>query len=450
MNLLQEFKRHNIINGLLNPPVKILAATSGGVDSVVLCDLLHKSHIDFAIAHCNFQLRGEESERDEIFVRSLAVKYNVEIFVKHFETERYAGEKKVSIQVAARDLRYDWFTQLLCESTVDRLQITATAHHADDNIETVVMNFFRGTGLKGLIGMDIVHESIFRPLLPFRKQDILDYAKENNLEYVEDSSNASSHYTRNYFRNELIPAIKKVFPGVEENILENISRLKEVEYVYGQSIERHKENLIEQKGLEEHIPILKLQKSHPVRTILWEIIKDKGFTAGQIDEVIKLIDASNGSYIKSSTNRIIKNRNWLIITRDPANVETLYIPIDEEDKTVRVSYNEHLLLEKIEHTANYKPQTSNSIACLDANKINFPLLLRKWKQGDYFYPLGMKKKKKLSKFFIDQKLSLTDKEKVWVLESDKRIVWVINHRIDDRFKILPSTKRILKITSTVS
>ena len=442
MNLLQEFKRHNITNGLLNPQIKVLAATSGGVDSVVLCELLHKSHINFAIAHCNFQLRGEESKRDELFVRNLAEKYDTEIFVKKFETEQYAQEEKLSTQVAARDLRYDWFRSLLEEKGFKYL---VTAHHADDNIETVVMNFFRGTGLRGLIGMDVVFKGIFRPLLPFRKQDILQYAKENNLEYVEDSSNATSNYTRNYFRNELIPAIKKVFPAVEENILENIERLKEVEQVYEQSISRHKENLIEQKGLEEHIPILKLKKSHPVRTILWEIIKDKNFTAGQIDEVIKLMDASNGSYIQSNTHRIIRNRNWFIIAQKQ-NTQAQHIIIEQDEK--KLNFANGVL--EIEKTSNYKPQTSNSIAYLDADKITFPLLLRKWKQGDYFYPLGMKKKKKLSKFFIDQKLSLTDKEKVWVLESDKRIVWVINYRIDDRFKILPSTKNVLKITTTIS
>jgi tRNA(Ile)-lysidine synthase len=445
MNLLQEFKRHNVTNGVLNHPVKILVAASGGVDSAVLCDLLYKSNIGFALAHCNFQLRGEESDRDELFVRNLAVKYNAEIFVKYFETERYAEEKKVSIQVAARDLRYDWFNQLMCESTVERLHITATAHHADDNIETVVMNFFRGTGLRGLIGMDVVHKGIFRPLLPFRKQHILEYAIENNLEYVEDSSNATSNYTRNYFRNELIPAIKKVFPAVEENILENIERLKEVEHVYEQSISMHKEKLIEQKGLEEHIPILKLKKSHPVRTIVWEIIKEKDFKAGQIEEVIKLMDASNGSYIQSTTHRIIRNRNWFIIA-PIQNIEAQHIIIEPDQKRIHFA-NGVLEIKKI---PDYKPQTSNLIACLDADKVTFPLLLRKWKQGDYFYPLGMRKKKKLSKFFIDQKLSLTEKEMIWVLESDKRIVWVISHRIDDRFKILPSTKNLLKITSTVS
>jgi tRNA(Ile)-lysidine synthase len=391
-------------------------------------------------------LRGDESERDELFVRNLAEKYNAELFVKKFETEKYAEEKKLSIQVAARDLRYDWFRQLMAESTLERLQVTATAHHADDNIETVVMNFFRGTGLKGLIGMDVVYEDIFRPLLPFRKKDLLRYAEENNLEYVEDSSNASNNYTRNYFRNELIPAISKVFPNVEENILENIVRFKEVEQVYRKSIDKQIESLVEQNGVEEHIPILKLQKSTSFRTILWEIIKEKHFTAGQVDEVIKLMDANNGSYIKSSSSRIIKNRKWLIITPDPSYREIQHIVIDKGDKIARLSYSEQLIFETISATTNLKPQSTNSVALIDADKLTFPLLLRKWKQGDYFYPLGMQKKKKLSKFFIDQKLSLSDKEKVWVLESDKKIVWVVNQRIDDRFKVLPSTKNLLKIT----
>lgn len=445
MNLLHEFKRHNKISGLLNPAVKILVATSGGVDSIVLCDLLHKSGINFSIAHCNFQLRGVESERDEEFVKQLAKKYGKEIFIKKFETEKYAEEKKLSIQVAARELRYNWFKELMNASGEDRLQYTATAHHADDNIETVVMNFFRGTGLKGLVGMDVVFREILRPLLQFRKHEILEYAKDNNLEYVEDSSNATSNYTRNYFRNELIPAIRKVFPGVEENILENIERLKEVEKLFEQSVSKHKQNLIVEKGVEEHIPVLKLKNIIPLRTILWEIIKNKTFTPGQIDEVIKLFEADNGSYIKSSSHRIIKNRRWLIIA--PLQNELVqHITIEKDDK--KIVYTEGVLL--LENPVKLKPDHSVSVACIDADKISFPLLLRKWKQGDYFYPLGMMKKKKLSKFFIDQKLSLTDKEKVWVLESDNRIIWVINHRIDDRFKVVSSTKNILKVTSSIS
>jgi tRNA(Ile)-lysidine synthase len=462
MNMLEEFKQH--IKSSISPATRLLAAVSGGVDSVVLCDLLHKTGIDFSIAHCNFQLRGEESERDEFFVKSLAEKYQKEIFVQKFETKKYAEEKKVSTQVAARDLRYDWFNFLIGnmqyamgneqyaigneQYAIGNKQYAVsdfilTAHHADDNIETVVMNFFRGTGLKGLVGMDDVFQNIYRPLLSFRKEEILQYAKENNLDYVEDSSNASSTYTRNYFRNELIPAIAKVFANAEENILENIVRLKEVENIYNAAINKHKENLVEKKGSEEHIPILKLQKTPSFRTILWEIIKDKNFTSGQLDEVIKVMDSSNGSFIKSNTHRIIKNRKWLIIASIESR-EAKHIVIDESDKLV--VFTEGKL--ELEKTINHQPPTANNIACFDLAKITFPLLLRKWKQGDYFYPLGMQKKKKLSRFFIDQKLSLTEKEKIWVIESDKKIIWVVNYRIDDRFKILPSTTNVLKISAT--
>jgi tRNA(Ile)-lysidine synthase len=422
---------------------RYLVAVSGGVDSVVLCDLLSKASIDFVIAHCNFQLRAEESERDERFVRDLAEKYSKEFFVKRFNTAQYAEEKKLSIQVAARDLRYSWFRSIAFgEKKADFIM---TAHHADDNIETVVMNFFRGTGLKGLIGMDAEFSLIYRPLLSFRKQDILEYARQNNLQYVEDSSNASSNYTRNYFRNDLLPAISKVFPAVEENILKNIKRLTEVEQVYNGAIEIYKSKLIETKGQEEHIPILKLKKIPFHKTLTWEIIKDKYFTAGQVDEVIKLMDADNGSFIESEFYRIIKNRKWLIITQRNMDTENVHVLLTETDKKKSFSLGK-LETEKDIPGEAITISTDKSVALFDAAELSFPLILRKWKQGDYFYPLGMRKKKKLSKFFIDQKLSLIEKEKMWVLESNMRIVWVIGQRIDDRFKITSSTKSAIRIT----
>jgi tRNA(Ile)-lysidine synthase len=443
--LLQRFQQH-LKETSQHGSNKLLVTVSGGVDSVVLCDLLHKSDIDFVIAHCNFQLRAAESERDELFVRGLAEKYQKQIVVKKFDTSTYAVNEKLSIQEAARNLRYSWFNNLVFnEQLADRI---TTAHHADDNIETVVMNFFRGTGLKGLTGMD-AQVIVYRPLLPFRKKEILDYAKKNNLAFVEDSSNASNKYTRNLFRNVLLPAVKEVFPSVEENILSNIERFNEVEQVYEQAIRAHKERLIELKGSEEHIPILKLKKTFSFRTILWEIIKEKHFTGGQVDEVIKLMDAKNGSSITSDFYRIIKNRKWLIITHRQQDEINAHYVIDPEEKNKRFFEKERLLLERTALSPDFKISTAANTACLDADKIKFPLLLRKWKQGDYFYPLGMNKKKKLSRFFIDQKLSKTDKEKVWVLEMNKKIIWVVGLRIDDRFKIEPSTKNLLKITSSM-
>jgi len=319
----------------------------------------------------------------------------------------------------------------------------ATAHHANDNIETLLINFFRGTGISGLHGIPLKQGKIIRPLLFAKREEILTYAKENNLQWVEDSSNASDKYTRNFFRLQIIPSIKEVYPNVEDNLLHNIERLKETEILYQQAIQQCIKKLSEHKGNEMHIPILKLQKTEPLNTIIWEIIKQYNFHTAQIDEVKKLFDAENGSYIASSSHRIIKNRSWLIIA--PIETEQAQnILIEKPDKKIKFESG-ILELEKLQ-TTNFKLQTDNSIATLDAKEIKFPLLLRKWKQGDYFYPLGMKKKKKLSKFFIDQKLSKTEKEKVWVVEMNKKILWVIGYRIDERFKITSSTKQVLRLT----
>ena len=260
------------------------------------------------------------------------------------------------------------------------------------------------------------------------------------MEFVEDSSNASDKYTRNYFRNQLIPSIQKVFPSVEDNLLNNIERFNEIDLLYQQAIEVHKKKLVELKGNEIHIPVLKLLKTQPLKTVIYEIIKEFGFTSHQTDEVANLLSSESGKFVSSSTHKIIKNRNWLIIA--PKNtLETAHILLDEEDK--QIDFEEGKLMLKHSNLKAGNIPTSNLIAALDTTEIKFPLLLRKWKQGDYFYPLGMQKKKKLSKFFIDQKKSLNDKEKIWVIESNKRILWIVGERIDDRFKITDKTKQVL-------
>ncbi|MEP7317640.1 MAG: tRNA lysidine(34) synthetase TilS [Panacibacter sp.] len=422
----------------------ILLAVSGGIDSVVLTDLFAKAGFDFVIAHCNFQLRGAESERDEVFVRSLGEKYNKQIFIKHFNTNEYASSGKLSIQEAARNLRYSWFQELITANHNPQItNFLATAHQANDNIETLLINFFRGTGIGGLHGILPKQNNIIRPLLFAKREEIELYAKENNLSWVEDSSNASDKYTRNFFRLQLIPAIKEVYTNVEDNLLHNIERFKETEILYHQAVALHKKKLIEYKGNEIHIPVLKLQKSEPLHAITWEIIKDFGFSSPQVEEVIKLFIAENGSYVASASHRIIKNRNWLIIAPLQTGVAQ-NILIEKDVKKVAFE-NGALTIEELQN-ANFKLQVENNIALINAVEIKFPLLLRKWKQGDYFYPLGMQKKKKLSKFFIDQKLSKTEKEKIWVIEMNKKIVWVVGYRIDDRFKIIATAKNIFRIT----
>jgi tRNA(Ile)-lysidine synthase len=472
MSLPERFAQNISNNNLFTVKDKLLLAVSGGVDSVVLCELCKRTGHDFIIVHCNFQLRGEESLRDENFVKELGEKYNVEIKVKRFDTESYAKEEKLSIQEAARKLRYDWFFKIAQEliqqlkeeagaatnesvpgwNVGDQRFFVLTAHHADDNAETVAMNFFRGTGLHGLTGIPMAGDQagnwtlhaffLRRPLLPFFKEELLQFARENKLEFVEDSSNQSSKYTRNYFRNEIIPAIAKVYPQVKDNMQDNINRFREIERLYKISVGQITEKLCRQKGEEIHIPIRQLL-GYNNRALVYEIISAYGFSEKQVDEVLKLAAGDSGSYIDSPNAdfRIIKHRHWFIITR---TFSPLMENIIIEEKDGKVQFSEGML--KIEKTSNQQPVTSNNTACLDAKEIQFPLLLRKWKSGDYFYPLGMKKKKKLARFFIDQKLSKTAKEKTWVIEMNKKVIWVVGMRIDERFKITKATGLVLQVS----
>ncbi len=420
---------------------RLILAISGGVDSVVLCEFCKHAGYDFVIAHCNFQLRGEESDADEQFVRELAKKYNVEIFVKSFDTEAYANEKRLSIQVAARELRYNWFKELINLSTY-QLSYVATAHHADDNIETILMNFFKGSGINGLKGMLPKQEKIVRPLLFATKEQILEFAQEQDLSWREDSSNSSDKYTRNYFRNQLIPGLQKVFPQVEENLVHNADRFREINTIYQNALQQIKKKLITIKGAELHLPVLALAKTAAVHTVLYEIIKDFGFTAHQAEEVLKLLHSESGKYVQSATHRVLRNRQWLIISALDDNSASTFL-VEEGDTGVVFPKGELCVAEMdVPQAIATEPNTAQ----LDAREIKFPLLLRKWKTGDYFYPLGMPKKKKLSRFFIDQKMSLIQKENTWVMESDKKILWIIGHRIDDRFKITPATSSVLKLT----
>jgi tRNA(Ile)-lysidine synthase len=467
MHLLQRFKESVQQQNLFHPKDKLVLAVSGGVDSVVLCELCKQAGYEFSMAHCNFQLRGEESDRDEQFVRNLGKKYGIEVLVRKFDTQKYADETKKGIQEAARNLRYEWFRELVTKNpksdrdrnprlndSIGQAKFIVTAHHADDNIETVLMNFFRGTGLRGLEGMPERSSSIRRPLLGFWKAELIEFARENNLQFVEDSSNLSSKYTRNLFRNEIIPLIGKAFPQVKENLQDNINRFKETGQLYGFLVNAFKKKLCKIKNDEIHIPIRQLL-SYQNKTLIFEVISGYGFTEKQVDEVIKLAESESGKFIQSPNApfRIIKFRNWFIISDvKSANAATITIEEDARSVLFATFSIELLTLSTSNLNANSpdsyrdRDQTSSLVARLDADKIVFPLILRKWKEGDYFYPLGMTKKKKLSRFFIDQKLSKTQREKTWVLEMDKKIIWVVGIRIDDRFKITDKTKKVLKLS----
>lgn len=419
---------------------RYLLAVSGGIDSVALCELSKQAELNFSIAHCNFGLRGEESDRDEAFVRSLGEKYGVEVFVKKFSTSEYAAETRLSIQEAARELRYAWFDEVRKEND---FTATLLAHHADDNIETLLMNFFRGTGLEGMGGMpeEKTGAHCLRPMLPFRRSAIEDFAKVNQLTWVEDSSNAANKYTRNFFRNELIPQLKAVFPKVEENLLDNIRRFQQTSELYNEMIGNLKKKVCESRGEEVHIPVLKLMK-YKDTSLIYEVIKDFGFGEKVVEEVIKLADANSGKYIANDKFRIIRHRAWFIVAPLATSAQTFVIDKGQE----LVQFADQQLQVKDLQIEKFKLNKEASVAQLDAKDIQFPLVLRKWKAGDYFYPLGMHKKKKLARFFIDQKLSKTEKEKAWVIESHKRIIWVVGQRIDDRFKITDATREVLQLS----
>jgi tRNA(Ile)-lysidine synthase len=440
MSTLANTQKYIVAQNLFRKTDTVLVATSGGTDSVVLCDILHKLQYKFAIAHCNFALRGDESDRDENFVKALAEKYNVPFFCTSFDTKTMATAQKKSIEETARYLRYEWFYTLLQQNNFTCI---ATAHHADDNIETVVMQFFRGTGITGLRGILPKQNKIVRPLLTWPKVDIVQYAKDNLIAFVTDSSNAENDYTRNLFRNTILPQIEKVYPEANANILRNIDRLGDTALLYDQKIAEIKSKLIEKRGEEIFIPALKLQKQDALQTIVYEIIKDFNFTANQTGEVVKLLASESGKYIQSATHRILKNRKWIIISANVMDENGIYL-IEKIGDTVQLPFGKLC----IEHanTATVLDQGENK-CLINSEEITFPLIVRRWKTGDYFYPLGMQKKKKLSRFFIDLKLSLVDKEKIWVVESNKKIVWVICKRIDDRFKIKPNPQHaIAKIT----
>ena len=445
MDLLQKFLGYVKKENLFTKKDHLLVAASGGADSSVLCTLLAAAGYNFSIAHCNFKLRGEESDRDEQFVEKFSEQLNVKLFVKSFDTKSEAALKKTSIEETARNLRYDWFQELIKESksTTDPVSYLLTAHHADDNVETVVMNFFRGTGIKGLRGIQPIQNKIARPLLFAQRKEIEAYALVNHVAYITDSTNAGIDYTRNLFRNEILPLLEKAYPEALNNVRTNIERFAAIEYLYEESIDKIKEKLIEKKGDEVHISVLKLLKVKPLQTVIYEIIKNAGFTASQVKEVEKLLYSDSGKYIKSSSHIILVNRKWLIISpiSTPAEIKNIII---EEDVKYVLFEEGTLRLETSDVPDKFVVDASS--VHIDSANLHFPLLLRKWKVGDYFYPLGMTKKKKLSRFFIDQKLSLLQKENCWVLESNKKIVWVIGYRIDDRFKITSCSKQILKLS----
>jgi len=412
---------------------KILIACSGGMDSVVLTNLMKNLNFEIALAHCNFSLRGKESDGDEMFVIGLAKSMEIPVFAETFDTKRFAEEHKISTQMAARDLRYTWFAEILKDFKFDFL---LTAHHLDDDLETFFINLSRGTGLNGLLGIPKKNNKIVRPLLSFSREEILKYAEENNLKWREDSSNLKTDYLRNQLRLEVLPQFKKT----NEALLKNFQKTQQNIRASQNLIEDYMAlvyNLVVTEAVDSYkINIQKIKELPHTDALLYELLNGFGFM--EWEDVSKLIDAQTGKQLFSKTHRLIKNRGELVLTEIDFEKNNDEFLVSEEEITSPIKL-------KIEQS-KYIGETEKNLIYVDSEKLNFPLKLRKWKSGDSFQPFGMKGKKKLSKFFKDEKISLNEKEKVWLLLSDEKIVWVIGHRMDERFKVIENTKRILKIT----
>jgi tRNA(Ile)-lysidine synthase len=420
---------------------KMLVAVSGGIDSVVLLHLLFTNRCQIEVVHCNFSLRGEESDGDEQFVKKLAEKYNIPCHVRKFETAKFAEENGISVQMAARQLRLEYFDVLFQQS---HYSCICLAHHLNDNIETFFLNLLRGTGIRGLAGMKILSANLFRPLLLFTRNEIQAYADHHQLEYREDSSNRKDEYLRNKIRHHIIPQFISRFSGFTETMQENMARFEQGIALYEELIAQVRNEVFTVHSLTIFIDLNRLQSfANPV-VLLGELINQYGFTFQHAEQMLNNSQQTETSRYESPTHiAFVKNRTAEI--RPVSNFNPQYYEIlsladfANSELPIRISAEELIVSEITEL------KQDSSHAFLNADMVEFPLILRKWKQGDAFQPLGMKGTKLLSDFFTGLKLSEFQKQDVWILCAGDNILWIIGHRIDDCFKIKPETKKVLHL-----
>ena len=433
--MLQKFKNHLLHNFQFLKDKKLLLATSGGIDSMVMLHLFQQLESQIAIAHCNFQLRGVESFEDQKFIQDYADANAVPVYITQFDTTAFAEDYKLSTQVAARELRYNWFYELLETEEYDYI---LTAHHADDNLETFLINLSRGTGLDGLTGIPEQNENVVRPLLAFSQQEIEDYAKLNNIQWREDSSNASDKYVRNKIRHHLVPMLKELNSNFISSFQKTQNYLQEAKDMVDDAAIMVYQQVATQEDENISFDLNKLKKLPNYKSYLYQWLNEFGFSAW--NDIYDLVESQSGKYVLSSEYRLLKDRETLILSPVDFSVEKQEYFIDANQTVVNVPLN-----------ITFSPVAdrtivSNKTIFVDSNKLQYPLLLRRWNEGDQFQPFGMDgKSKKISKFFKDEKLSLLEKENTWLLCSNNRIVWIVGHRQDERFKIENTTKNILKI-----
>jgi tRNA(Ile)-lysidine synthase len=434
--MLEKFTKNISENFPFLQNSKFYIAVSGGIDSMVLVHLFQHFRLEFGLLHCNFKLRGEESDADMRFIHDYAEANNLQLKIGFFETAKIAKELKLSVQVAARELRYQWFYEQMAENDVD---FVATAHHLDDSLETVLINLSRGTGLDGLTGIPDRIDKIFRPLLPFSREEIENYATRNNIKWREDSSNASDKYLRNKIRHSIVPIFKEINPTFLDSFQKTLRYLKEAQSIVndGEYIV-YKEVVRENENGTLHIDLKKLLQLPNYSAYLYQWLKQFEFTAW--NDIDNLVHAQSGKKVFSEHYILLKNRDTLILSnRVDTDEEAIYYIVKNQNQ---VNFPLNLSICNVDDTSDVNATT----IFVDEDKLVFPLVLRKWEEGDFFQPFGMNgKSKKVSKFFKDEKLSLLEKETIWMLCSENEIVWIIGKRQDERYKVTKTTKNILKI-----
>ncbi len=433
--MLEDFKHHIAQDLPFLLDSKILVTVSGGLDSMLLLLLCRQAGLTMSVAHCNFNLRGVESDGDQAFVASYCTLHNIPIYIKGFDTSAYAKTSKTSTQIAARELRYQWFKEL---SVAEDFDYILTAHHLNDDLETFLINLGRGTGIKGLTGIPVVNGEIVRPLLKFSRKQIKNYALKEGLQWREDSSNATDNYVRNHIRHHAIPNLEEAQPNILKGLQHTQEHLKQSERLLKVYTAQLRQQFITESNGEEVVNLVALKQHSEPEAVLYQLLSPYGFTAW--DDIYKLPQAQSGKEVTSSTHRLLKDRDKLIISVIKMETTRSYQWQQGEERIEGdfgiLSVGEGSVVTSL----------SKQEIVVDAAHLSYPLTIRKWQDGDYFYPYGMKGKKKLSKYFKDEKLSLIAKEKVWLLCSDNAVIWVIGHRADDRFKVVDTTQKTIKFT----
>jgi tRNA(Ile)-lysidine synthase len=431
--MLLKFKNHILFHFPFLQKAKILIAVSGGLDSMVLLHLIAQLNLEFAVAHCNFQLRKDESDEDEDFVKSYCKENSIQVFAQKFDTKQFAHDEKLSIQLAARKLRYEWFYELLATENFD---FVLTAHHLDDQLETFLINFSRGTGLDGLSGIPSQNDKIIRPLLIFSRDEITTFANENKLKWREDSSNASDTYLRNKIRHHVVPILKELNPSFLNSFENTIQHLNQAQSLVDDASRIVYWKVVQDVDNQKIIDLNELLQLPNYQAYLFQWLSPFGFLAWQ--DIYDLVEAQSGKQIFSEHFRLVKDRETLIIeTRSDKISDEYFIHKNQSELNFPLKLT-------FCNVSDITISNSKTIF-VDVNALKFPLKLRKWQEGDYFYPFGMSGKKKLSKFFKDEKFSIIDKENAWLLCSENQIIWLVGKRLDDRFKITENTQTILKI-----